>query len=197
MNLTTIYENIKNEIKIILPKKRYEHSINVEFEAIKLAQIYGCDVEKARVAGIAHDFAKFYSSNDLIKIAQNYGIQIDEIQYNSPQLLHGQVASQICMDKYEVKDQDILNAIRYHTTGRKGMTLLEKIIFLADVIEPGRNFPGINDIRELATRDIEGSLLLACNYTLIFITEQNFLIHPLTIEFRNSLLLKGGEVNER
>lgn len=197
MSLTRIYEDIKNEIKLILPEKRFEHSLNVDKEARKLAVIYGCDVEKTGVAAIAHDYAKALSNKDLIKLAENHGIKIDEVQYHSPQLLHGHVSAQICKEKFHLEDQDILNAIAYHTTGRVNMSLLEKIIFLADLIEPGRYFLGINDIREKSIQDLEEALLLACNCTLIYIIEQNNLVHPLTIEFRNSLLLMGGEINER
>jgi predicted HD superfamily hydrolase involved in NAD metabolism len=197
VNLTKVYENIKNEIKLTLDNKRFEHSLNVELEAIKLAEIYGSDVEKARVAAIAHDVAKDHSDEELLRMAQSYSIKIDEIQYNFPQLLHGPVAALICSTQYGIRDQDVLNAIKYHTTGRKSMSLLEKIIYLSDVIEPGRNFPGISDIREIALMDIDRALILACNSTLIYITKENYLIHPLTIEFRNSLLLKGGILNER
>lgn len=197
MNLNDIYENIKSEIKLLLPEKRFEHSLNVEKEAVNLAKVYGCDIDKARLAAIAHDYAKSYQDQELIKMAQYYGIKIDEIQLHSPQLLHGPVAACILSEKMGVKDQDILNAVTYHTTGRINMSLLEKIIYLADVIEPGRYFPGINEIRNTALNNIDYSLLMACNSTLVYITQRNFLIHPLTIEFRNSILLKGGEVNER
>jgi predicted HD superfamily hydrolase involved in NAD metabolism len=197
VNLNKAYENIRNEIKLTLNNKRFEHSLNVELEAIKLAQIYDSDVEKARVAAIAHDFAKAYSDEDLLRMSQSYSFKIDEIEYNFPQLLHGPVAAYICSTKYGITDQDVLNAIRFHTTGRKSMSLLEKIIYLSDVIEPGRDFPRINDIREIALKDIDRALILACNSTLIYITNKNYLIHPLTIEFRNSLLLKGGILNEK
>lgn len=197
MNLTNIYENIKNEIKLILSEKRFEHSLRVEVEAVKLADIYGSDGEKVRVASIAHDYAKSYSDKELIKMAQKYGINIDEIQYNFPQLLHGPVAAHICREKFGINDMDILNAISNHTTGRSGMSLLEKIVYLADVIESGRYFPGIEHIRKQAIGNIDNALLLACNSTLIYITQENYLIHPLTIDFRNSLLLKGEKGNER
>lgn len=197
MNLTKVYEEIKNEINVTLSQKRYRHSLNVELEAIKLAQIYNSDLDKARVAAIAHDFAKAYSDQELIIIAQNCSMEIDNIQYNFPQLLHGPVAAHICSEKFGINDKDILNAITYHTTGRNGMSLLEKIIYLADVIEVGRYFPGINDIRKTALIDIDNSLLSACNSTLNYIINENYLIHPLTIEFRNSLLLKGGKSDER
>lgn len=197
MNLNKVYVNIRNEMRLKLNNKRFEHSLNVELEAIKLAQIYGSDLKKARVAAIAHDSAKAHSDEELLRMAQSYTIKIDEIEYNFPQLLHGPVAAHICSAEFGIGDQDILNAIKYHTTGRKSMSLLEKIIYLADVIEPGRNFPGISDIREIALMDIDRALILACNSTLIYITNKNYLIHPLTIEFRNSLLLKGGILNER
>lgn len=197
LNLNDIYENIKHEIKLLLSEKRFEHSLMVEQEAVKLAGIYGLDVQKARIAAIAHDYAKSYSDEDLIKISKKYSIEIDEIQENFPQLLHGPVAACICNDKFGIIDQDILNSISNHTTGRKGMSMLEKIIYLADVIEPRRYFPGINIIRNKALSDIDSALLSACNGTLIYITQENYLIHPLTIEFRNSLLLKGVNANEK
>lgn len=197
MNLTDIHENIKNEIKLILSEKRFEHSLRVEAEAVRLAEIYGSDIEKVRVAAIAHDYAKSHSDNELINMAQNYRINIDEIQYNSPQLLHGPVAAHICRENYGINDSDILNAISNHTTGRRGMSLMEKIVYLADVIESGRYFPGIEHIRKQAISNIDSALLLACNSTLIYITQENYLIHPLTIDFRNSLLLKGEKGNER
>ena len=197
MNLIKAYENIRNEIKLTLDKKRFEHSLNVELEAIKLSQIYSSDIEKARVAAIAHDVAKAHSDEELLRMAQSYSLKIDEIEYNFPQLLHGPVAANICSTEFGISDLDVLNDIKYHTTGRKSMSLLEKIIYLSDVIEPGRDFPGISDIREIALKDIDRALILACNSTLIYITKKNYLIHPLTIEFRNSLLLKGGILNER
>lgn len=197
MNLTKIYDDIKNEIKLTLSQKRFEHSLNVELEAIKLAEIYGSDVQKARVAAIAHDVAKANSDEELLRMAQSYSLKIDEIEYNFPQLLHGPVAAHICSTKFGISDQDVLNAIKYHTTGRKSMSLLEKVVYLSDVIEPGRDFPGISDIREIALKDIDRALILSCNSTLIYITKKNYLIHPLTIEFRNSLLLKGGILYER
>lgn len=192
MDMKTIYEDIKNDIRHLLPEKRYKHCLNVEAEAVKLARIYGCDVEKARIAAIAHDYAKAYSGKDIITKAQDLRMDIDELQYNSPGLLHGPVAAQLIADKYNMNDQEVLNSISYHTTGRVGMTLLEKIIFIADLIEPGRNFEGIAAIREMSLKDMDRALLLACNFTLVYITQCNYLIHPLTIQFRNSLLLKGG-----
>lgn len=192
MDINVIYEDIKKDIRQLLPEKRYKHCLNVESEAVKLARIYGCDVEMTRVAAIAHDYAKAYSREELITKAQDFSIEIDEIQYNSPELLHGPVAAQIIRDKYNMEDQDVLNSISYHTTGRVNMTLFEKIIFIADLIEPGRNLDGLATIRELALKDMDKALLLACNLTLVYITQRNYLIHPLTIQFRNSLLLKGG-----
>ncbi|MDF2673969.1 MAG: hypothetical protein K0R09_2235 [Clostridiales bacterium] len=197
MNLTKVYENLRNEISLKLSEKRFHHSLNVEIEAIELSKLYGSDEEKTKVAAIAHDLAKAFSDDELIKMAQKYSIKIDEIQYNFPQLLHGSVAAHICSDRFGISDLDILNAITYHTTGRKNMSLLDKIIYLADVIETGRYFPGVEEIRKIALKDIDNALILACNSTLIYLTKENYLIHPLTIEFRNSLLLKGGNIYEK
>jgi predicted HD superfamily hydrolase involved in NAD metabolism len=197
MQLTKVYDSINENIKVRLSKERYKHTIGVEEEAVKLAQVYGEDMGKARVAAIAHDCLKYVEDYELINMAENYGIAIDEIQLNFPQLLHGPVGAAYCREKFGIDDEDILNSIAYHTTGRKGMSKLEKIIYLSDTIESGRYFLGINDIRKYAPEDIDRSLILSCNNTLAYVISRNFLIHPLTIEFRNSLILKGGNMNEK
>jgi predicted HD superfamily hydrolase involved in NAD metabolism len=177
----------------MISPKRFKHSLNVEKEALKLGEIYGADLEKCRIAAISHDCAKYFSDEELLKKAKEYGIEVDEIQMKFPQLLHSPVGAMYCKNVFEIEDEDILNAIKYHTTGRKDMSILEKIIYLADVIEEGRDFKGIEKIREKAYIDLDEALILSCNSTLKYIIEKNFLIHPLTIEFRNSLLMKGGK----
>lgn len=192
-----MYDLINENIKTNLNKERYKHTMGVEEEAVKLAQLYGENIEKSRVAAIAHDCLKYVDDKILIDMAKKYGIETDEIQMNFPQLLHGPVGAVYCREKFGVEDEDILNAIAFHTTGRKNMSMLEKIIYLSDMIEPGRYFLGINEIRKLALQDIDRALILSCNNTLSYVISRNFLIHPLTIEFRNSLILKGGNTNEK
>ena len=189
------YEYIKNSVKEMIDAKRFKHSEGVEIEAVKLAKIYNEDIEKCRIAGIAHDCVKKMSDNELIEKAREYNIDIDEIQINFPQLLHGPVGAEYMRYNFDVTDKDILNAVYYHTTGRRNASMLEKIIYLADVIEESRDFEGIESIRNAAYKDIDRAIILSCNSTLIYIIKNDFLIHPLTLEFRNSLFLKGGKLN--
>ena len=189
------YEDIRREIKAMLNPTRYEHSINVEKAAVKLGKIYGVDESKCKIASIVHDCAKGFEDKSLVHHAKEYGIVIDNIQNEIPSLLHGPVAAMYSKKKFHIFDQDILNAIWYHTTGRAGMSHLEKIIYLADLIEEGRDFPEVNSIRRKAVNNLDKALIMACNCTLNYIMRSNSLIHPLTIEFRNSLLTKGGPNN--
>jgi predicted HD superfamily hydrolase involved in NAD metabolism len=185
------YEDIKSEIKLMLNSKRFQHSINVEKAAVMLGKIYGVEEYKCKIAGIAHDCAKYFNDKALITHANEYGIIIDNIQNKIPSLLHGPVAAMYSKETFNIYDQDILNAIWYHTTGRADMSNLEKIIYLADLIEESRDFKEVNSIRKKAVNNLDEALLLACNCTLNYIMRSNTLIHPLTIEFRNSLLMKG------
>lgn len=191
VNLVKRYEYIRESIKTLLKPSRYQHSLNVEEAAIELAKIYRVDIDKCRIAAIAHDCVKNLTDTELIAKANEYGIKIDEIQLNFPQLLHGSVGAKYCEQVFKIKDAEILNAICFHTTGRKNMTTIEKIVYLADVIEKSRDFPGIQEIRQLSKTNLNKALLLACNRTIEYILQKDFLLHPLTIEFRNSLLMEG------
>lgn len=189
------YEIIKNEIERMLKPKRYKHSINVEKISIKLSKIYGADEDHCRVAAILHDCAKGFKNDQLLTAAEDYGINVDEIQKNSPGLLHGPVGAMYAKYNFGIENEDILNSIWFHTTGRAGMSKMEKIIYIADLIEEGRDFPGVEELRILAEHDLDKALILSCNSTINYVIERNELIHPLTIEFRNSLLLRGMHKN--
>lgn len=185
------YEEIKRSVENMLDNKRFRHSLNVEKEAERLGTLYGADINKCRIAAIAHDCAKKYSDEQLILSAKKFSISIDSIQALFPQLLHGPVASMICKQEFEIDDVDILNAVYYHTTGRSNMSILEKIIYIADVIEESRTFQGIDQIRKKVFEDINSALVLSCSHTLKYIIDNNYLIHPLTIECRNNLIIEG------
>lgn len=191
--MTPRYGKIRKEVTQMLNARRLRHSLGVENMAVKLAEIYGADAEKCRIAAIAHDCAKNMSDEELIKLVSNDGYKIDSIQEKAPQLLHGMAASILCRDRFGVKDKEILNAIAYHTTGRAGASKIEKIIYLSDMIEEGRDFPEVNKLREKALTNLDEAVIMACDCTLQYIISRGQLIHPMTVEFRNSLLLKNGE----
>lgn len=189
------YSFIRKEIEKMLKPKRFQHSLNVEKVGLKLCYIYGENKENCSIAAIVHDCAKYFTNEDLIENAKNYGIEIDEVQACTPELLHGPVGAKYARDKFGIYNEDILNAVTYHTTGRAKMSQLEKIIYLADLIEESRDFPEIKEIRRCSLNNLDEALILACNCTLNYILKSNSLIHPLTIEFRNSLILRGMHKN--
>ncbi|MCX7903567.1 MAG: bis(5'-nucleosyl)-tetraphosphatase (symmetrical) YqeK [Caloramator sp.] len=186
-------DKIKQKLKEMLSEKRYIHSINVLDVAMELGKNFAVDLEKIKIAALLHDCAKNLSDDELLNKAHEYGIIVDEIQKRQPFLLHGPVGAYISKFEFGIEDKDIFNAIYYHTTGRKDMTIFEEIIYLADFISIDRNFEGVEEIRKKAYENFEEALLLSCNSTLNYVINRNLPIHPLTIEFRNWLLMKGGK----
>lgn len=184
-------KQIQKYLKENLKYRRYEHSLSVSDTAEKLASIYGADVDKAKLSGLIHDCAKNMNSGELIKIVNNHKIPIDEVSKISPDLLHGRVSAIIAEELMGINDEDILNAVIYHTTGRKSMSLLEKIIYLADYIEPLRNFPEVDTIRNMAYIDLDKALIMAFDSTIRFVLERGQLLHLATIESRNFLILQN------
>lgn len=181
-------EEMRNKLKDHLNQHRYLHSVGVMGEACKLAKIHGADIDKAGIAGLLHDCAKDFSIDESIRLLRFYGTEPDEIQLRSPQLLHGLLGYFVARDQYGVVDEDVLNAIYWHTTGRAGMTLLEKIIFVADYTEPGRSFEGLDEIRQMACNNLEQSIVLCADSTIRYILKKGHLLHPLTVETRNDAL---------
>jgi len=185
MNIT----EMKSKLKETLSEARYIHSLNVMEEAEKLALHYKTDVEKARVAGLLHDCAKNIGKEKEDELIRMYGIIMDDIQKQSPALIHSILGVYVAKEEYGVYDEDILNAIYWHTTGRAGMTLLEKIIFVADFIEPGRNFDMAKKAREHAYEDLDRSILICSDSTIMYLVDKGKIIHPYTLETRNDAIL--------
>ena len=136
--------DIQKDLKKVLSAKRYRHSAGVADSARALADKYGANAEKAYIAGWVHDCAKELSLSEMHDIVNEHSLRLDKYVLSSKALLHGPVGSILCETKYGIDDKDIKSAIFYHTTGRTNMTLLEKIIVLADYIEPSRDFPGVS-----------------------------------------------------
>jgi predicted HD superfamily hydrolase involved in NAD metabolism len=174
-----------------LSPKRYQHTAGVLKSALALADIYHCDREKVWVAALCHDTAKSMPSAELLSKAEEAGWPLDPVDRMRPALLHGPAAAMLCARELGVKDEDILNAIRFHTTGRPGMSLLEQIIYLADLIEEGRDYPGLVPLRERAGSDIQAALIMAFDQTLRWVLERRDLIHPMTIRAWNWYLTNG------
>ncbi len=161
--------------------KRYEHTLGVEFTAAALAMRYGESVKNAQLAGLLHDCAKCMSEEKQLSLCEKHNISINEAEKKNPALLHSKVGSFLAMEEYHVYDRDIINAILNHTTGRPCMSLLEKIIFVADYIEPGRkSAPNLEEVREKAFVDLDQTLLQILKDTLDYLHEEGGVIDPMT-----------------
>ena len=130
---------IKKQLEKTLDSKRYEHTLGVAYTAASLAMRYNVDIKKAEIAGLLHDCAKCMDNEKKVSICIKHNIEMTEAEKNNNFLLHAKVGSYIAAKKFHIDDEDILNAIKYHTTGRPEMSLLEKIVYVADYIEPGRS----------------------------------------------------------
>lgn len=152
-DLVGIIRDFSREINDSLDEKRLRHTENVMEKSVEMAEKYGADRDKAKLAALAHDRFRDIDDGELAKLIDKYHIG-EEYKGNNA-LAHGPVAAGYLRDRYGIEDEDILNAVKYHTTGRRNMSLLEKIIFLADAIEKGRDYPGVDDIRKKASKGLE------------------------------------------
>ena len=169
-----------------LKNKRIPHVLGTEQEAIRLAERYGADVEKARVAALLHDCTKKLNMEEQLELCGRYGIQLDELEQKALKLLHAKTGAAIARDVFGA-DDEIYNAIWWHTTGHAHMTLLEKVIYLADYIEPSRNFPGVDKLRAVCYKDLDEGLLMGLEMTIEEMTEMGDPVHHATIEARDAL----------
>ena len=169
-----------------LKHKRIPHVLGTEQEAIRLAERYGADVEKARVAALLHDCTKKLDMDEQLALCRRYGIELDELEHRALKLLHAKTGAAIARDVFGV-DDEIYSAIRWHTTGRAGMTLLEKIMYLADYIEPSRDFPGVDKLRAVCYKDLDEGLLMGLEMTIEEMTGMGNPVHRATIEARDAL----------
>ncbi len=174
MNNEYVHElrkKVKKEFK--KDKSRYWHTIGVAQTAANLAMCYEVDIEKAFVAGLLHDCAKCYTNEQLLYYCLEYQIEINEYEQASPYLLHSKLGAYFAKNKYDIEDEDIINAILFHTTGRPNMSKLEEIIFIADYIEPYRNrADNLDIIRKLAYKDIKKAILKATQDTLDYLRKK-------------------------
>ena len=182
-------DKIIDKLQEMLKPKRLKHSINVANCAAKLSEIYGYDKDKAYLAGLIHDCAKYFTKDQIDTYIKKYDISLDPMEVDNIALSHSVIGSYVIQDVFNIQDMDIINAVRYHTTGRENMTILEKIIFIADMIEEGRDFPGVDYLRELSfSGQLNKALIVSYNNTIKFVIENNQLIHLRSISARNYLM---------
>lgn len=177
-----------------LDEPRYQHTLGVMYTAASMAMRYGEDIEKALIAGLLHDCAKCIPAEEKIRMSETCGITISDTERKNPGLLHAKLGTYIARENYHITDNDILMAITSHTTGRPEMSLLEKILYIADYIEPGRkDLPNMADARKLAFEDIDKCLFKILEDSLIYLKSRDFAIDPTTEETYNhyKAILKG------
>lgn len=187
MNLS----NMKKKLQINLSKKRWEHSLGVMETSVRLAQRYDVSISDARMAGLLHDCAKYPMDIELLRQDDRFDIMIDDDTINNPSLIHAPLGVFIAREEYEITDQNVLDAIHYHTTGRRGMSKLEMIVYVADAIEPNREYPAVKRLRKIACVDLKEACVSVMDETIRFCLSNRVPIHPNTILARNDLLLEG------
>ena len=174
-------------VKERLPEKRYIHTLGVRDTAIHLAKLYDEDIEKAIFAAIIHDIAKYADLQWMREIVQTHHLDARLLPWEN-EILHGPVGAVIAQEEFHIDDEDILNAIRHHTTGRPNMSRLEKIIYVADMIEPNRKFEGVEELRAIANQNIDEAMKACMKHTIAFLVESEQQIYPLSIEAYNDLM---------
>lgn len=173
-------EALEQYIKENLKESRYDHSLGVEEMAVKLADIYGADREKAAFAGRYHDIAKCFDQKKMDSYILKYDLP-EELIGNTA-LAHSKVGAAILEYEFGVKDPEILGAVKYHTTAKANMTLLEEIAFVADVVEKNRTYPDLEYYQELACRDLDQCTLEILEYTISSLTDNFKTVHRDTVE---------------
>lgn len=181
-------------IRFKLSRSRFKHSIQVANTAREMAARYGFDEERAYLTGLLHDYAKGISGQELIDLAEDYGIELDPIDREVPDLLHGPVGACLLADELDIDDQELLHAVSAHTLGCLDMNDLDKIIYLADMIEPGMDYPGMERLRCLTLRNLDYGMLLGLETTIKYCLERGRLLHPRTVEVRNQYLRLLGNM---
>lgn len=177
------YDDIKDKLQSALSIKRYRHTLGVVEESVKLAQMYSEDIQKAELAALLHDCAKDYPDKMKLRLCKEYHIELNDAMKSQPDLTHSFLGAEVANREYEIDDNYILDAIRYHTTGRQNMTLLDKIVFIADYIEPNRKyFESLDTIRKLAYTDIDRAMKLGLETTVDYVKQKGNKLHYLTLE---------------
>ena len=184
-------DEMRRELQKRLKKSRFAHSVGVANTAVELAKRFGVDENKAYIAGLLHDCAREFENDELPEQARRRGIKIGEVEREMPLLLHAYIGAKMISEIYGVNDEEIFQAIWRHTVGGKNMTALDKIIYFADMIEPNRDYPGVEKLRDIAkTAELDEIILTALSESIIFVVQKNSLIHPDTVSARNELLMK-------
>ena len=184
------FEEMKKKLQSRLKPSRFEHSVGVAETAAFLARRFHVDEEKAMIAGLLHDCARQYANEQLPSEAERRGIAIGTVERDMPLLLHAYVGARLIAEEYGVKSPEIAQAIYRHTVGGHNMTALDKIIYFADMIEPHRSYPEVEELRRLSREaGLDEMVLEGLNQSIVFVVKKGHLLHPDTIAARNDIIL--------
>ena len=174
---------IKKKLKEILSPKRYEHTLGVEYTAATLAMRYGADMDKALMAGLLHDCAKQVPTEEKLEACRHFQLPVSVYEQQNPELLHAKLGAAYARAYYGIEDEEILSAITWHTTGRPGMTLLDKILYVADFMEPNRDqASNLPEVRALAYRDLDACLFRILEDSITYLNSRDIVVDPMTQE---------------
>lgn len=177
------------KIRPLLSEKRYRHSVNVAYEAVVLAERYGADVQKAAEAGILHDCMKDTPPLEQLAMVQRAGMHMTELELGAKKLYHAVSGTAYLKEVLHITDPEILNAVRYHTVGREGMTPLERVVFTADFVSADRDYPGVDRMRKKAETDLRAAMIEGLAFTIQDLTKQEVPVHPDTVAAYNWVLM--------
>ena len=178
----------KSIIKSRLSEGRYIHSLNVAASAAELSKIYNCNRDKAYLAGLLHDITKEEILDVQYRLIEENSHSLTKLERNNPSVIHQMSGEAYCRLKLGITDEEILSAIRYHTTGKANMTTLQKVVYTADFISADRNYPDVEEMRSLALKSLDDAMLYSLKHTILKLTSKAELIHPDSFECYNSVL---------
>ncbi len=185
MDRAKLLDKVSNKMS----PKRFQHVLGVEKAAIYLAKKYGGSIEKASIAALTHDYAKERSDQEFKEMIKRKKLDEDLLKWGNP-IWHGVVGVFFVAEELGIEDEDILQAIKLHTTGSADMDLLDKIIYVADYIEPGRDFPGVNEARKIADENLDRAVAYEAKHTLAHLIEEEMAVYPKSLETYNYWVLK-------
>lgn len=176
---------LRNRISEVLEKKRFAHTLGVCETAVKMAKAFGEDIKKAYTAALLHDCAKNIPIDTMYQMCKEAGVELDEVEMEIPHLIHAKLGAYLTKTLYGIEDEDIINAVRWHTLGRLEMSKLEKIVYVADMAEPGRKFPWVENLRKTAYRDLDKAVYMCADCTVRFNEGRNNPVHKNAYEVRD------------
>ena len=175
-------EAIEGKLKGMLSEKRYRHSLGVMETAEEMARRFGVNADKAKLAGLLHDCAKDIDKEEMLVLCKKMGIRLDPVKKEQRSLIHADLGAKLLETEFDITDKEIIDAVKYHTLGRENMTDLEKILYLADVIEPNRKpFEGIEDLRQLCKSNLDCAMLFAIERSIEYVQHRHKKLHSQTL----------------